>query len=100
MERINSRLVHKDEIISLFFIKRYAFKPESEIRFLLEDSTIRDDIVGVEIKPSRIIERVLFDPRMDHDTYEYHRQFIQDQFGISNISHSSLYDPERSFSTR
>lgn len=87
-------------ILSLFFVKRYAFEPEKEIRFLLEESTIRDDIVGVKINPSKIIERVLFDPRMDHNTYEYHRQFIQDQFSISNVSHSSLYDPERSFSTR
>lgn len=100
LDRINSKQFHRDQILSLFFIKRYAFEPEREIRFLLEDSTIRDDTVGVEIEPDRIIERVLFDPRMDHDTYEYHRQFIKDQFGISNISHSSLYDPVRSFSTR
>ena len=86
--------------MSLFFIKRYAFKPEEEIRFLLEDSTIRDDTVGVEIEPSRIIARVLFDPGMDHGTYEYHKQFIEEQFGILNIDHSSLYDPERSFSTK
>jgi hypothetical protein len=100
LDRIDGKKFPTDQILSLFFIKRYAFQPESEIRFLLEDSTIRDDTVGVEIEPSRIIARVLFDPRMDHDTYKYHRQFIQDQFGISNISHSSLYDPGRSFSTK
>ncbi len=100
LDRINSKQFHKNQILKLFFIKRKAFEPESEIRFLLEDSTIRNDTVGVKIEPNRIIKRVLFDPRMDHNTYEYHRQFIQDQFSISNIGHSSLYDPERSFSTR
>jgi len=100
LDKINTRRFHKDQILPLFFVKRYAFEPEKEIRFLLEDSTIRDDIVGVEIDHNRIIERVLFDPRMNHDAYEYHKQFIGDRFGISNISHSSLYDPLRTFSTK
>ena len=97
LDKIKKRQFHKNQLLSLFFIKRFAFEPEREIRFLLEDTTVKDDTVGVEIEPNRIIKNVLFDPRMDHDTYEYHREFIQDRFGISNISHSSLYDPERSF---
>ena len=97
LDQINKKQFQRDHILSLFFIKRFAFEPEKEIRFLLEDSTVKDDTVGVEIEPKRIIMNVLFDPRMDHDTYEYHREFIQDRFGISNISHSSLYDPERCF---
>jgi len=100
LDKINNNQIHEDEILSLFFIKRFAFQPENEIRFLLEDSTIRDDTVGLEINPNRIIERVLFDPRMDPDSYEYHKQFIQDRFGVSNISLSELYDPERGFSTK
>jgi hypothetical protein len=97
LDRIDGGEFPEDQILSLFFIKRYAFDPEKEIRFLLENSTIKDDTYGVKIEPNGIIENVLFDPRMDHDTYEYHRKFIQDRFGIANISHSTLYDPERSF---
>jgi hypothetical protein len=100
LKKINRGQLHKDQLLSLFFIKRRAFEPESEIRFLIEDSTAKDDIKEVDIEPNMIIERVLFDPRMDYETYKYHRQFIQDQFHILNIVRSSLYDPERSFSTR
>ena len=84
LDRINRRQFRRNQTLSLFFIKRFAFEAEREIRFLLEDSNARDDIVGVEIEPNKIIENVLFDPRMDHETYEYHTQFIQVQFGISN----------------
>lgn len=100
LKKINRGKLHGDQLLSLFFIKRRAFKPESEIRFLIEDSTAKDDIKGVDIEPNMIIERVLFDPRMDYETYKYHKQFIQDQFHILNIVRSSLYDPERSFPTR
>ena len=100
LKKINRGKLHEDQILSLFFTKRYAFEPEKEIRFLIEDSTAKDDIKEVDIEPNRIIERLLFDPRMDYETYKYHNQFIQDQFDISNIMRSSLYDPERSFSTR
>jgi hypothetical protein len=100
LARIKRGRLPKDQLLSLFFIKRYAFEAEHEIRFLLEDSTVEDDILAVPIEPNGIIDRVLFDPRMDHDTYEYHKDFIRDRFGISSIYHSSLYDPERTFSTK
>jgi hypothetical protein len=83
--------------LELFFIKRFAFKDENEIRFLIEDTTATDDIVSVKIETKKVIESIMFDPRMDNDTYEYHGQFIKDQFGIAKITHSSLYDPDRIF---
>lgn len=97
LRRIDSRTFPQHLILDLFFMKRLAFEDEKEIRFLLQNRTANNDIVPVNIKIDRIIEGVLFDPRMDHDTYEYHKRFIQDRFGISKISHSSLYDPNRTF---
>jgi hypothetical protein len=92
-----SKAYYPNVSLDLLFIKRLAFKDENEIRFLLQDATAKDDIVSVKIKTERVIESILFDPRKDHDTYAYHRKFIEDQFGISKITHSSLYDPGRTF---
>jgi hypothetical protein len=92
-----SKTYYPNPSLDLFFIKRFAFKDENEIRFLLQDATAKDDIVSVAIEREKVIESIMFDPRMDHDTYEYHRKFIEDQFGISEITHSSLYDPHRTF---
>jgi hypothetical protein len=97
LRKMRSKTFPEHLILELFFIKNFAFEDEKEIRFLLQDATAKNDIVSVEIEIEMVIEAILFDPRMDHPTYEYHKQFIQDQFGISKISHSSLYDPDRRF---
>jgi len=97
IRKIDKKALPLRRILDLFFMKRLAFQDEQEIRFLLQDRTSKDDVVPVSIEIDKIIEGVLFDPRMDKDTFNYHRQFIKDRFGISKISHSSLYDPYRAF---
>jgi len=97
LKKMKSRAFPQHLILELFFIKNLAFEDEKEIRFLLQNATTKNDIVSVKIEPEKVIKAILFDPRMDHDTYAYHKRFIQDQFGISKISHSSLYDPDRRF---
>ncbi len=85
------------DVTKLLFIKRFAFRDEGEFRLMIQDKSNRDEVLAIDVEPGRIIERILFDPRMDPDTFKVHREFIHDRFGGYAVAHSQLYNPERSF---
>ncbi|MCX7010752.1 MAG: hypothetical protein NTY53_26505 [Kiritimatiellaeota bacterium] len=85
------------KIPDLFFMKRYAFEDEVEVRLMIQDKKALQDVVSVDIDPSRVIHEIMFDSRMDHVTYREHSEFIKTRFGHFRMSHSTLYNPERTF---
>ena len=77
-----------------FFYKQVAYKHEQEIRFFIEKGHSAD-ILPVPIDPLKIIDGLLFDPRMPLEVFELHKKFILDKWSGMNVELSSLYDPDR-----
>jgi hypothetical protein len=97
LRQITTRKWALSDVTKLFFLKRLAFKDEDEYRLMIQDKSNEDDILAIHIEPRRIIKRIRFDPRMDPDTFNAHREFILDRFGNYDVVHSQLYNPDRSF---
>lgn len=95
--QITDRTWPPHDVKKLLFIKRLAFEDEAELRLMIQDKTNKDDVLAIDVEPRRIIRRIFFDPRMDPETFNAHRDFIHNQFGNYDIRHSQLYNPDKSF---
>lgn len=97
LKKIDTGSVSEAELKDLYFIKRMAFEDEKEYRLLIQDKPHVGDTIGIDFVPQKTITRILFDPRMDTDTFSRHKLFLEDQFGDLNVRHSRLYNPDKSF---
>ncbi len=97
LKNIAKKTLTEAQLTDLYFIKRKAFEDEDEYRLMLEDKSHSGDAIGIDLRPDMVITRILFDPRIDADTYERHKQFIHNQFGKLTLRHSRLYNPEKAF---
>jgi len=94
---IKNRKWPAGNVKELLFIKRLAFEDEKELRLMIQDESNKDEVLPIDVEPHRIIKSIVFDPRMDPDTFNAHREFIHDRFGDYNVGHSQLYNPDKSF---
>ncbi len=74
--------------------KRLEFAHEQEIRLIYsgEDDKCMDDIFLFEIDPTRLIDSIVFDPRMDENLKLSYRLGIGHKGYIFNEIKSTLYD--------
>jgi hypothetical protein len=97
LKNIVKKTLSEAQLTDLYFIKRRAFEDEDEYRLMLKDKSHGGDAIGIDFQPDTVITRILFDPRIDAETYERHKRFIHNQFGKLPLRHSRLYNPEKAF---
>lgn len=74
--------------------KRLAFSHEKEIRLIYfgQDGKCKDDIFKFNFEPANVIDRILFDPRMNKEIREAHKNYIKALRYDFEIKRSTLYD--------
>jgi hypothetical protein len=84
------------EIAKFLLIKREEFIYEREVRLLYsKEDSATIDIVKIKIKPTRMINSILFSPKMnEHDFLKCKERLVRLYgFKSTQISKSHLYDP-------
>jgi len=85
----------------LFFVKRYAFQAEKELRLMV--TAKNDEEKAKTIIPllfdKRLIHGLRFDPRMDVEHYECLKSYLANQYSLDKkiMTQSLLYQPNRVF---
>ncbi|GEM_PF-6071378 len=80
---------------NLLFYKRAEFIDEREIRFLIQTGH-DSNVLPVKIDSCKVIQELLFDPRMSSRSFEVYAEFVLKKWPKIKIEHSNLYDPDRS----
>ena len=77
--------------------KRHAFSHEKEIRLIYfgQDGKCKDDVFKFNFEPANVIDRILFDPRMNKEIREAYKNYIKALGYDFEIKRSTLYDPPR-----
>jgi len=75
-------------------IKRKAFSHEKEIRLIYRsDRELQEDERTFPVDPNKLVEEVVFDPRMNQDSFKYYRDRLLCLGYKEPIEKSTLYDP-------
>lgn len=79
--------------------KREAFSHEREIRLIYfgKDGECKDNIFKFDFEPNELIDRILFDPRMDKNMKNAYKYYIKILGYDFQIKKSTLYDPPEKF---
>lgn len=74
--------------------KRTAFKHENEIRLIYtgDDNINISDIFQFDIEPDKLLDSVLFDPRMDENLRQAYKLAIKKKGCHTKVKRSTLYD--------
>ncbi|RZG72281.1 DUF2971 domain-containing protein [Acinetobacter sp. WCHAc060025] len=74
--------------------KRTEFKHENEIRLIYsgDDNTSISDIFQFNIDPASLLDRILFDPRMEKNLRQAYKLAIEKKGCKTEIKRSTLYD--------
>lgn len=74
--------------------KRTAFRHENEIRliYISDDNINISDIFQFDIEPDKLLDRVLFDPRMDKNLRQAYILAIKKKGCQTEVKRSTLYD--------
>ena len=77
---------------STFFFKRWAFKHEKEIRIIFHEFFDNiNDYYKFDIDPFNMLDEIVFDPRMEPDSYNRKRKMIENFGYTKKINQSNLY---------
>lgn len=77
---------------STFFFKRVAFKHENEVRLIYNRQSGNSfDTFQFPVDPNDLLDRIVFDPRMDATVYKQYKQQVKDWGYKREIIQSSLY---------
>lgn len=88
----------EEDLLKLYFYKMKGFKTDNEIRLATIDKSINADIKYVDFDCNSLIENIMFDPRMEKNTFEKIRDYIIKLYAFpGKIVHSTLYNPEQRF---
>lgn len=73
-------------------IKRNEFSHEREIRLLYDHNLgIEDEIYAYEFDPLKVIDQIMFDPRLQESMVEVYKNFFKKQGFQKTIKKSELY---------
>ncbi len=74
--------------------KRTEFKHENEIRLIYsgDDNACVSDIFQFDIDPATLLDRILFDPRMEKNLREAYMLAIEEKGCETEVRRSTLYD--------
>ncbi len=78
---------------STFFYKRWAFRHENEIRIIYNDNNRNNnsDLHKIKINPNKLIDEIVFDPRIDNKLYEVYKNHLISIGFTGKIIKSGLY---------
>lgn len=77
---------------SSFYFKRWAFRHENEVRIMFnKHDGHENDLFKYDVDPIKLIDEIVFDPRMKTEEYELRKQEIRSWNYQNNVIQSGLY---------
>lgn len=94
LQSINLLNTDGSGIAESLLYKRIAFKHENEVRLIYtgEDNNCVSDIFQFDIDPSKLLDKLLFDPRMDEELRQKYKNEISKRGCTTKVRRSNLYD--------
>ena len=84
--------VQEPDLARSLLIKRNEFRHEREIRLLYDHNLgIEDEIYAYEFDPLKVIDQIMFDPRLQESMVEVYENFFKKQGFQKTIKKSELY---------
>ena len=100
-QRINAFRALSAKQSHLFFVKRFAFRAERELRLMVTSKDNDERAKAIVTLPfdTSLINGLRFDPRMDSELYECLKSYLAARYSFDRkiITQSLLYQPKRVF---